>query len=413
MTRQTINTLLFIASVMIPALNNYELTFAVWSIAVFLSLRRSYSVKFASLLVSPLVILAIASVSFIGKDHSLYNIIRDITYLLKPILGLVLGYQLGKDMEGIRAFRLIILTGFLLAVAHLLIAFYAVVFLYIRNVHMLRFYAGYFNDFEMYSLAMLLFSGRFGLSYKPYVKLVMLLIMTASGFLYLARTDFILFGILVAGLMGYLRLTPRSLKIISYATVMVLVAYAIVYNMNPKRGATGFEAFMYKVKIAPVEAFKTKINENDWKDFNDNYRSFENIITVEQVSKYGPASVLFGRGLGSEVDLGRKIWSNDSEMIRYLPALHNAYMTVFLKSGIVGVLFLVQFIVLLFRQGRASSQEIYMINQLLVASAVFLILSNWVFMGLYFKVDTKAILIGFLICQKELWKRKTAISESN
>jgi hypothetical protein len=42
------------------------------------------------------------------------------------------------------------------------------------------------------------------------------------------------------------------------------------------------------------------------------------------------------------------------------------------------------------------------INLLLIGSGVFLIISYFVFLGLYFVVDTKSILIGFLISYREI-----------
>lgn len=159
---------------------------------------------------------------------------------------------------------------------------------------------------------------------------------------------------------------------------------------------------MYKIKIAPEEAFKTKINKEDWKDFNDNYRSFENIITVRQVSNEGLMTILFGKGLGSNVNLGRKIKTNDGTEVQFIPILHNGFMTVFLKAGLFGVLFLVYFIYVLFKQNKSKNEIIRNINYLLVGTSIFLIVSNWVFMGLYLKLDNKSIIIGFLIALKEL-----------
>ena len=94
---------------------------------------------------------------------------------------------------------------------------------------------------------------------------------------------------------------------------------------------------MYKVKNAPIEAFSTKINRSDWKDFHDNYRSYENIRTTEQLS-YNE-SFLFGEGIGSQVDLKQKVRLGDTDL-RQISILHNGYMTVLLKSGIIGLLFL-------------------------------------------------------------------------
>ena len=41
------------------------------------------------------------------------------------------------------------------------------------------------------------------------------------------------------------------------------------------------------------------------------------------------------------------------------------------------------------------------INRLLVGTAVFLIISNWVFLGMYNTSDNKSILVGFLIALRE------------
>ena len=42
------------------------------------------------------------------------------------------------------------------------------------------------------------------------------------------------------------------------------------------------------------------------------------------------------------------------------------------------------------------------INYLLVGTSVFLIVSNWVFLGLYLKLDNKSIIIGALLALREI-----------
>jgi hypothetical protein len=235
------------------------------------------------------------------------------------------------------------------------------------------------------------------------------LIIATSSFLYLARTNIIQFFILYFAMKGHLRATRKSLKALGLIILGVLLGYGAIYYSNPRRQGKGIETFLYKIKIAPIEPFKTKINKDDWKDFNDNYRSFENIITVKQVTGEGFYSVVFGKGLGSTIDLGRYIYTNDHEYIRYIPTLHNAYMTVFLKSGLIGVLLTLYFIYLLFRHRKAYDQDMRDMNYLFVGSAAFLILSNWVFMGLYLKLDNKSLVLGAIICYSEmLWRRHKA-----
>jgi hypothetical protein len=77
-------------------------------------------------------------------------------------------------------------------------------------------------------------------------------------------------------------------------------------------------------------------------------------------------------------------------------------MTMFLKSGLIGVFLCLWFIYLLSKNKKSLDPEIIYLNYLLMGSALFLILSNWVFMGLYLKLDNKSIFIGFLLCYKEL-----------
>ena len=197
-------------------------------------------------------------------------------------------------------------------------------------------------------------------------------------------------------------INKRSITVISSVILFAILGYTAIYQLNPNRSGKGIEAFLYKIKNAPIEAFKTKINKDDWKDFNDNYRSYENILTIKQVSADGMQPILFGKGLGSTVNLGREIWTNDGELIQYIPILHNGFATVFLKSGIFGLFFMFIFMILLGKHKKTKLISVQNINLLLLGTAVFLIVSNWVFMGLYLKLDNKSILLGFMICYREI-----------
>jgi hypothetical protein len=158
---------------------------------------------------------------------------------------------------------------------------------------------------------------------------------------------------------------------------------------------------MYKIKISPQEAFKTKINKNDWKDFNDNYRSFENIITIKQVALDGERAIFTGKGLGSTLNLGQKIYTTDGSIIQNISVAHNGFMTIYLKSGLLGVILLVAFLIMFYRQTKSNIYLANNVNLVLIGTCVFLIVSTWVFMGLYFKLDNKSIIIGFLLALKE------------
>ena len=392
--------LLFAICILIPFINNYELTFAVWFFTFLITIVKRYSFEIINYIVCFGLILLIAFVVSFFKDESTYNFFRDIAYLLKPILGFLLGYQLYKKFPK-DFFKTVIYTGVFLSTIHLVIVIITFIRFQTITVNLLREYCGYHSDFEIYTLIFLIFYKSFELDWNRKKIYLFITIVAVSSFLYLSRTNFIQFVVLFLALKGYFLLNRRSLVIITSMLLIATIGYTIIYNSNPNRNGKGIEAFLYKVKIAPIEPFKTKINKEDWKDFHDNYRSYENILTVKQVNNEGFFGILFGKGLGATINLGRKVWTNDGEYIQYIPILHNGFATIYLKSGLVGLAFL---IITIFLIGRARKSEITLVqklNLLMLGSAIFLIVSNWVFMGVYLKLDNKSILFGFLICYRQ------------
>lgn len=393
--------LIFTFCVALPYINFYEMTFAVWALAILLTLRQRYSLNFVQYIGYFFAIFTIATLVGIFKQESVkvYNFLKDITYLFKPILGLVLGYQLCKNHIR-NPLSLIVNTGIFIAVAHLCVVAFAFVFFSVRNINDLRLYAGYFSDFEIYAIIVTLFHKELGLELSTKKKRIALLLIGFSALMYFARTNFMQFVVLWMAMKGFLVLNKKSVTLIASLFIFTVVGYTIIYNSNPRRGASGIEAFLYKIKNAPIEAFKAKVDKNDWKDFNDNYRSYENIMTIRQVSSDGTAAVILGKGLGSTIDLQTEVYLQTS-MMRFIPFLHNGFMTVFLKSGLLGVCIYLLTIIYFFRQKKSDDPTIRNLNLLFLGTGFFLFISNWVFLGFYNLFDTKTILMGFLFAYKE------------
>lgn len=402
--KEKLYSILFALCVSVPYLNNYELTFLVWTTTVLITIQKSYSLEFLKQILLFGGILFLAFFSSFFNQFKTYVFIRDITYLAKPILGLLIGYQLCKSKLK-NPLQTVMYTGVVLAVIHLCIVFYGVIFVGFRNIHQIRTYSGYFSDFEVYVIILILFHRDFKVEITAKQKRWFLLLLTLSSLFYLSRTNFIQFAILFLALNGFFVLNKRKLIALIVVIFTGLILYSAVVYYNPKRNGKGIEAFMYKVKIAPTEPFKTKIDTEDYKDFNDNYRSVENINTVKQMGNSGWFTVLFGKGLGSKVDLKKEVLL-DGTKLRFIAVLHNGFMTVFLKSGIFGVFLLFVSIFLLFRKQKTEPLLINKVNYLLLGTAFFLFISYWVFMGFYFKADTKAIFVGLLLAYAEKIKRE-------
>lgn len=405
-----ISYLVYILCLVVLLFNNYELTFVVWSLSALLILRTSFSKNFIYIFCCYSLILIISFFTeLFFYDHSIYNKIRDTAYLLKPIIGLVIGYNLAKKF-GSNSLTYIIKGGVFISAIHLLIVFISIIGHKTFTVTGIRHYAGYFNDLEPYVFILILFSASFNITISKQKKFIYLIIVSTSILCYLSRTNFIQIIILFLAVKGFLNLNTKSFKVIGVTIFVALIGYALIYNSNPRRKGTVTEEFLYKVKIIPIEAFKTKINKDDWKDFNDNFRSFENIKTFNQIFRGGLQPIISGNGLGSTVDIGQAMYTNDGTKVRYYPTLHNAFSTILLKSGMLGIIIYLLSFYFMFRKIPSNSNQITNLNNLLFGSGIFLVMSSWVFMGFYLKLDSKSVLIGLLLGYREILKNQLVSS---
>lgn len=406
LNRELYLQVLFMVAVIVPFFNNYELSFITWFLISVITVKTNYDLRFVKY-ISYFIIIFLLSL-FIGFffKYNLFYTIRDITYLLKPVFGLLLGYQLFSSQIK-NPFRFLVYAGITIASYHLFLVIYGFVFEGARSVREIREIAGYFNDFEVYALIILIFHKQFKLEFSKKTTTLFLIILAFSSFFYLARTNFIQFIILYFAMKGWLVLNKKSLAIIFSLISVSILGYIAIYNYNPRRNGDGLDEFLYKLKVLPEEALSTKINRNDWKDFHDHYRSYEIVRTIEQLTHN--ETYLFGEGIGSQVDLKQKVYLGDMEL-RHISILHNGYMTVFLKSGILGTLFLLISILFFFSKFKKVNELDDKINVLFKGTGYFLIISYWVFLGFYNLIDTKTLLIGFLFAYKH---NLTKLNENN
>ena len=392
--------LLYVACIAVPYIGNFELTFFTWSLTFVLTLQKKYSFEIIKLIVPYIIILIVAFIShFRYKDTEFYFVFRDITYLTKPIIGFLVGYQLFKYNHKF-AMNMIVNTGVFIAICHIYTIFSAIFIHHARTVADLRFYSGYFSDYEIYVVLLLIFYKEFGLEYSKKKLYIFTAVVGFSALMYLSRTNFLQVLILYLALKGIFAVNRKSIIIFATLFITGIVAYSAVVNSNPRRSAKGFEGLLYKIQVAPLEPFKTQINRKDYKDFNDNYRSYENIQTIRQVSTDGTMAVLFGRGLGSKIDLKQYVYLGDMRL-RFISILHNGFMIVFLKSGLVGIFVYMYTIFFFFINRKSSNPKVRMINLLFLGTGIFLFISNWVFLGFYNLTETKSILIGLLIAYRK------------
>ena len=148
--------ILFLLCIGVSLFANYELTFAIWSLTLLLTIKRKYSaviIKYSAIF---LLILLVAIVSTLFSRTTIFLFIRDFTYLVKPILGLLVGYQLCRFSSKLGV-KVLVYTGLAIAIMHLAMLLIAVIQFRSLSVNLLREHGGYFSDYEIYILIILIY----------------------------------------------------------------------------------------------------------------------------------------------------------------------------------------------------------------------------------------------------------------
>src|SRR5690606_29820990 len=96
-------------------------------------------------------------------------------------------------------------------------------FLHVGNINDLRLHAGYFSDFEVYAVIIVMFNKEFGLELSARKRKIALIVIGFSALMYLARTNMIQFVILWMAMKGYLAINKKSLTLIASLVIFSAV----------------------------------------------------------------------------------------------------------------------------------------------------------------------------------------------
>lgn len=352
-----------------------------------------------SFLKTTLPLVFIITIGFLGSVYY-YNpfglIIKDFFHFVKPFVGLFIGYFLFKEINYKDKFiKIIVVTGFISALIHFLIIIF-LTDLSTGSIHSLRAYTKD-NFLELFSLFFMGYYQSFNKKKVFKSSFIYKFIFTTillSCLLYLSRTMIVTAIILFLSVYGYFKLTIKSFKIILIGLLSIGVFYTYLYSVKIDRNKPGIEAFLFKIKIAPEELLKTKIDRENHKDLWDHWRGYEAKRAVALMNEK-PLSYIFGTGYGSLVNL--KFYaplSSEKKGMKYISELHNGYPYVLYKTGIIGLLFYFIYLFILYKfTYKATTFETVFIS----AIGVFYFFTTLTITGIFNSYDTIIIILGCLL----------------
>lgn len=375
---------------------------------VLLDFKVKYTYTFLSSLLPLIIIVVIGSIISILYKSEFYDYIKDLFVFLKPLLFIVLGYYLVckiKDKDFL--FKLIIYLAILFAIVHLY-----EVFVYLTKkpfiISSIRYYGGKANYIELFAATIIIVNWKqqlfkFSIKYFSIIKIILLI----SFFFYFSRTMMVGVFLMVFAAKGYFVLTKKSIKYLLLFIVGGLLFYVFLYSINLERGSEGVEGFLYKIKIAPTEIFATDIDKNSSHDqLWDKWRGYEAYKALEQLNdtdlKFG---LLLGKGFGSLVDLEFVAPLND-EGVQFIPKIHNGYVNIIFKTGLVGMCFYFLFLFYIYMQSytKWDNEKGKTVNYIMSSIAIFYLFSSFIISGIYNQADVFALVLGGLLYLKNYYR---------
>ncbi|GEP50037.1 hypothetical protein FNO01nite_07090 [Flavobacterium noncentrifugens] len=366
------------------------------AIGIFFFLEKESLSVFVVKNIKPLLVLFF--LGFAGtlvNKYPVVNIVKDITHFIKPILGILIGYYFYKKINNFRTFvSTIVLIGFLSALVHFVILIF---FSKTDNLSDIREF-GKDNFLELFSLFFLGFYKKFqneSLFQNPSKYYLYFVVILLSSILYFSRTMMVTAIILLLSIYGYTIITVKGLRNIGICLGLFIAFYAYLFSVKLDRNSKGAEAFFYKMQNAPGELFDTKIDRDNHAELWDHWRGYEAKRAMALMVD-NPSSFIFGNGHGSLVNLRffAPLTGPHDKGMKYISELHNGYAYLLYKTGIIGLIIYIGFLIRIYRNIYKSRNFVYTV---LSAIGLIFLFTTITITGLYNPKDIMVFIVGAML----------------
>jgi hypothetical protein len=373
-----------------------------------ISLDRFIYYKSAFNVLMPFVLLIVIGL-LSGLPNGRHDYFRDILIFSRNIVYFISGVALSKYIKKFsQFFRYFVVVAFLASLAHV-----GKIVLHlgaINSLQTIRTVAGFSNSVEGIILSIFvscLLSRKFRevIGSFNFLQKLMLLFTTMSFFLYFSRTLLVVLVVVCLFLCDsvYVRkiFSQKNRRLffiaISFGTLLTIAYFAslsLPVNSPVRTLVEKFQNVPDEVtwsKERNLTATREEI-QNNWRG----YEAYQGLLKFEEG---GTLQRMFGFGFGARVDLGliMKLGGKDYEDV---PILHNEYVMLLVKTGIVGLLLYLLFLYMLgfrtLKQSETNNPEVYYSYQMISALSVVMLLNTFIGFGLLDPANQAIpIFIGF------------------
>lgn len=154
---------------------------------------------------------------------------------------------------------------------------------------------------------------------------------------------------------------------------------------------------LQELKVADYTTFE---------EVNMNWRGFESYCALQSYLSGSTLERIVGKGFGTDIDIGFTMTLNDEEF-DFIPILHNGYLYLLVKTGLIGLASFLSFLFLNICKGikvlRVPDPEARACGFLLIVSTIIILETTFVISGMFSKggLSQTIILLGMLLGHAE------------
>ncbi|MGM9535027.1 MAG: O-antigen ligase family protein [Intestinibacter sp.] len=352
------------------------------------------------------------------NDYSLRNIVRDIFYVLNPIVfiwtGVTFRYKYGDRFD---IFKIIVYIAVISSIINLLQIAKEPRILQVSSIYVFRNYIEIINAYTILIAIVLLFTNdhiKNECNFGTFKLNLFRILCIASFIIDFSRTNYIcLFIILCPFVLPVIRKNIFKLRKIIYVLVFVVLATIIMPDLMET---------LFNKMIRSISEVNASVNWGTSRAIVDNWRGYE-IYKAQNLYFSGNwFEQLFGFGFGKLIPVGifsELVGVDTSE--GGITILHNGYYMMLIKCGIVGVILYasvylvgIRKIIIRIKNNKKNNLNLYE-PKLLLGIFIAFLLSTYVTTGIiHNKTDFIAcFLIGYLSylpskksCEKQVRNKK-------
>ena len=392
-------TFMLIFNSYLPA---YAVTIVPFLYILYYVITNAFSIprELISYLAIPSILILLGISSCINND--LYDVLKDGWYYITPFVVFSAGYLTAYREKNLYSIlTLFVLYGWLLSLFHLVNIVTNPDILFKSSVETIRHTVGRGYFLSVVSLVTALYARR--------KKLQLLFLNNASTFIYIVITIDCLSIVLsfsrtlwISFLLAYL-ITGEWLTLKRPSRLilagMIILALNISFLVMPKdqlspNSMTGKLVNSFNEVLISDYFVKADIQRN--------WRGYEAYMAWRTYLEGGVVNIVAGHGFGKLIDL--KIYMDlGGNVLRYIPVLHNGYLYLLVKTGIVGLalylIYLFQILQIGLAYSKTNDNQLEFVGKLIIGFVLVLLFTTFVVSGIFNKGGfvPLVLMIGILL----------------